>query len=86
MSNKFRLKIITQKKITADLDAYSVTLPGAAGEITVLAGHDMLLCPLKSGSLHYFRELGDAPEDAVAVKVTSGCAEITHKNVNVFLD
>ena len=86
MSVLFRLKILSQKKTIADIDVCQVTLPGLGGEVTILGGHDILVCALKSGVLWYKKNENDEPDDFVKIEVSGGCAEINHTSVTVFVD
>ena len=51
MSSKLILEIITPDQVTYRDEAISVTLPTAAGQITVLPGHIPLVSPLVAGEV-----------------------------------
>lgn len=86
MSVLFRLKILSRKKVLTDEDVCQVTLPGLGGEVTILGGHDILVCALKAGTLWYKKKEDDEEDDFVKIQLSGGCAEITHTSVTVFVD
>ncbi|MFH0800616.1 MAG: hypothetical protein V2A66_10625 [Pseudomonadota bacterium] len=81
-----KLKILTPAKIVLERDVDSVTLPGEAGQLTVLPGHDRLIAGLKPGRI-YFRYLDKEKkprrEDYDA---GSGFVEVTKDAASVFVD
>jgi F-type H+-transporting ATPase subunit epsilon len=58
-----------------------VTLPGADGEMTILANHKALISPLKAGTLTIQKEDGTTETHAV----TEGTLEISHNQAIVLL-
>lgn len=78
------LKVMTPNKLVLNDDAESVTLPAKGGQMTVLAGHDMVVTVL-SGGKFFFRKKEDGPIDGIYI-IGPGCAEITHDSVMVFTD
>lgn len=65
-----------------DGDAYSVRVPGAAGEMTILGHHMPLVTPLKGGVV-YVRKEKDAQEQEFPV--TAGVLEVHGGGVTVLL-
>lgn len=61
-------------------EATSVTLPGEAGEMTVLAGHEALITPLKAGTVTVVSASGTERH-----AIDSGVVEIAHNSVTVLL-
>ena len=55
-----KLKVVTPTEQLLDQEVSQVTLPGAAGEMTILPGHTFLLAQLKKGTLRH-------PGGAVAI-------------------
>jgi F0F1-type ATP synthase epsilon subunit len=48
-----KLRILTPARAVVDTEVTQVTLPGTAGQLTPLAGHDLLLTPLEAGTLYF---------------------------------
>ena len=72
------LKLITpDEKIFAG-PIRSITLPGAAGELTVLPGHTFLLSTLARGKIVYRNSLGNN-----TVTITGGLVEVERDTVTV---
>ncbi len=63
-------------------EVYSVTLPTAAGEVTILGEHMPLVTTLKEGVIRIRKERDSAFEEFV---VTSGVLEVTHTGATVLL-
>lgn len=63
-----------------DGDAVSVTLPGAEGEMTVLAEHEPLITTLKNGIIVVHTEGGDRE-----FQIEGGVLEVSHEGVTVIL-
>ncbi len=61
-------------------EATSVTLPGEAGEMTVLAGHEALITPLKAGTITLVSASGTETHT-----IESGVVEIANNTVTVLL-
>ena len=76
-----RLKVITPRRLLADADVDSVSLPTLEGEIGVLPGHRPLYASLGGGVLS-FRANGD--EERFAVK--GGFAEVRPDEVIVITE
>lgn len=81
-----KLKLLTPENLVLERAVVSVTLPGAAGQFTVLDGHDRLVAALKPGPM-YFRYL--TPDNKPAREdftIGSGVAEVTGDTVKVFVE
>ncbi|MFA4875200.1 MAG: hypothetical protein WC956_09850 [bacterium] len=79
-----KLRIYRQGQATIEAEVDAVTMPGAAGQITPMSGHDILLTPLKEGAL-FFRpiEKGGAGERR-DYTMGSGFMEVLRDCVSVF--
>jgi F-type H+-transporting ATPase subunit epsilon len=78
----FHLTIAKVGENLFDGEALSVTLPGAAGEFSVLAHHEPFVSELKAGSVRLKDAEGKTHTFAVAEK---GVAEISHNQATVLL-
>lgn len=78
--NTFQLKIITPKKIIIDEEIYSVTVPTASGEITILPHHVNLVTLLIEGIIKVKKKTG---EDYLAIG--GGYLETDGENVNILV-
>jgi F-type H+-transporting ATPase subunit epsilon len=76
-----RLKIVTPEKLVLEEEAYSVTLPGAAGEVTILPDHVPYVGMIRAGEI-YFRRSPDAEPEPFA---TAGGFVEFHGNVLTLL-
>jgi len=76
----FTLTITTLSDVLFHGDAKSVTLPGSAGELTVLAKHMPLVTPLKTGTITVRTESGDEN-----FSVEKGILEVSREKVTVLL-
>ena len=56
MADTFTLEIVTPSGPVLEAEVETVVAPGAAGEFGVLAGHSLLMTPLKIGSVSYTAE------------------------------
>ncbi len=65
-----------------DGEAYSLTVPGTAGEMTVLSGHMPLVTTLKAGTA---RVIAVKDGEAQEVTVESGVLEVTGDGARVLL-
>lgn len=59
----------------------SVTVPGAAGEMTLLAGHAALISPLKAGTITIRQEGGE--EETVSIE--GGTLEVSDNRAIVLI-
>lgn len=76
-----KLKIVTPEKLILEEEVYSVTLPGAAGEVTILPDHVPYVGMIKAGEL-YFRHTPDSEPEPFA---TAGGFVEFHENTLTLL-
>jgi F-type H+-transporting ATPase subunit epsilon len=78
-----KLKIVTPEKLILEEEVYSVTLPGAAGEVTILPDHVPYVGMIKAGEL-YFRRTPDAEPEPFAT--AGGFVEFHENTLSVLAD
>ncbi|MBP9751424.1 MAG: ATP synthase F1 subunit epsilon [Candidatus Moranbacteria bacterium] len=78
-----KLKIVTPEKLILEEEVYSVTLPGAAGEVTILPEHVPYVGMIKAGEL-YFRRTPDAEPEPFAT--AGGFVEFHENTLSVLAD
>ena len=81
MASLLKLEIVTPEAVAYSETVDMVVLPGAAGELGVLAGHEPLMTTVVPGELRINR----GGEETV-LAVGSGFAEITGETVRVLAD
>jgi F-type H+-transporting ATPase subunit epsilon len=81
MTKTFHLTIAKVGENIFDGDAVSVTLPGEAGDFTVLAHHEAFVSPLKAGEAR----VKTADGTTSRIPVTGGVAEVSHNQATVLL-
>ena len=64
-----------------DGEVISVAVPGAAGDMELLAGHESLISPLRSGEVRVKKADGDI----VAFKFTSGTLEVSNNHTTILI-
>jgi len=64
-----------------DGEVISVTLPGIAGEMTILANHSALISPLQKGTITYKKADGTSE----TVLIESGTLEISLNHATVLI-
>lgn len=64
-----------------DGEVISVTLPGIAGEMTILANHSALISPLKKGTITLKKENGEIEK----TDIESGTLEISQNHATVLM-
>lgn len=74
-----KLSILIPDGKVAEAQVHAVTLPGAAGQLTPMTGHDRMLTPLVAGTLSFTRD--GAREN---YQLAPGFAEIRADGVTVF--
>lgn len=79
-------ELVTLDGVKLQADIYSVILPTAAGEITVLPGHEPLLSQLVPGVITVRRAKGDADHHLEHYASYGGVVEISHAGVRVLVD
>lgn len=80
-ANTFRLVIASVGETRFDGAAASVTLPSAAGELTVLANHEPLVTTLKKGTI----VVKDAEGTQKRFDIENGVLECAHGRTVVLL-
>ncbi len=64
-----------------DGEVVSVTVPGVAGEMTILAQHTALISPLKKGTITY-RGAENSTEN---IEIESGTLEISQNHATILI-
>lgn len=82
MAKTFHLTVARVGQNLFDGEALSVTLPGSAGVLTVLAGHEPLVTPLENGTL----TITDADGTKMDVAIENGgVLEVSDNQATVLL-
>jgi F-type H+-transporting ATPase subunit epsilon len=81
MASTLKLEIVTPEAVAYSEPVDMVVLPGAAGELGVLAGHEPLMTTIVPGELRVIR----GGEETV-MAVGTGFAEVTGETVRVLAD
>lgn len=79
-------ELVTLDGVKFKADIYSVILPTAAGEITVLPGHEPLLSQMVTGVIAIRRKKGDPDHHIEHYATFGGVAEISKSGVRVLVD
>jgi len=79
--NTFHLVIASVGETRFDGAAISATIPGAAGEMTILSNHEPIVTTLKPGTITVRQTLGEPQEFAVE----SGVLEVSGNRAVVLL-
>ena len=79
-------ELVTLDGVKLQVEAYSVILPTAAGEITVLPGHEPLLVQLIPGIVTIRRQQGDPDHRQDTFAIFGGVVEIRRGSVRVLSD
>lgn len=77
----FKLTIARVDGSVYDAPAVSVNVPGAAGDMTVLADHEAFISPLRSGTVTVHRADGDSE----SFDCDSGTIEVGENEVSILL-
>ena len=64
-----------------DGEVVSVAVPGTAGDMELLAGHEALISPLKSGEVRIKKADGTTE----AFPLTSGTLEVSHNHATILI-
>jgi F-type H+-transporting ATPase subunit epsilon len=80
MAKTTRVTVSKVNEALFDGDAVSVTVPGALGEMTILADHEALITPLKAG-----RVTVRTKSDSQTFEIEKGVCEISNNQVTVLL-
>lgn len=81
-----RLQLITLSGVKYDEGAYSVVLPTAAGQITVLGNHEPLMSALVPGVISIRKEARDSDDKVENYATYGGVVEITKEGPRVLVD
>jgi len=81
-----KFQLITLNGFTFNDDAYSVVLPTADGEITVLGQHEPLMSALKSGVITIRKNASDTENRLDHYATYGGVLEVTKEAVRVLVD
>jgi F-type H+-transporting ATPase subunit epsilon len=81
-----RLQLITLSGVKYSSDAYSVVLPTADGQITVLSDHEPLMSALVPGVITIRKNPGDSDDKADHYATYGGVVEITKEGPRVLVD
>lgn len=63
-------------------EVVSVTVPGAAGEMTLMANHEALISPLKAGTITVRTSDGASPQ---TFEVTAGTLEVSNNHATILI-
>jgi F0F1-type ATP synthase epsilon subunit len=80
-----KLSIFKPKQLVFEADVTAASLPGAAGQLTPMNGHDYLVTPLKEGVLMARISGKDGAESRREFRTGKGVAEITRDSLNVYV-
>ena len=81
MAGMMQFDLVSPERRLASLPVTEVSLPGAAGDLTAMAGHEPTITTLRPGIV---RAMG--AEGVIAFCVTGGFAEITASGVSVLAE
>lgn len=81
MAKFFHLSVARLTETLYEGDALSLTVPGEDGVLTVLAGHEAFVTPLKAGVLRYVAGSGEETE----LEITKGILEVSDNQATVLL-
>lgn len=81
-----KLQLVTLDGVKYGEDAYSITLPTAAGEITVFPDHEPLMSVLVPGVVTIRRQKNDPDQLLQHFATFGGVLEITGEAVKVLVD
>lgn len=81
MAKTFYLSVARVTETLFEGDAVSLTAPGEDGVLTVLAGHEALVTPLKAGTLRFLAGSGEVTE----LEIPRGILEVSDNQATVLL-
>lgn len=81
-----KLQLITLSGVKYSEDAYSVILPTAAGQITVLSGHEPLMSALVPGVIAIKKNARDSEDKIEYYATYGGVVEVTGATARVLVD
>jgi F-type H+-transporting ATPase subunit epsilon len=77
----FHATIARVDEVVFDGEVTSVAVPGVEGDMEVLAGHEALISPLRSGQIRVKTTSGATQSFDLA----SGTLEVSHNKVNILI-
>lgn len=80
------LQLVTLDGVEYSEEAYSITLPTAAGEITVFPGHEPLISVLVPGVISVRKKKNDPDQLIEHFATYGGVLEVGHEGVRVLVD
>ena len=83
MAKTFKVSIVTAEQTLLETEAVSLTLPGIAGYLGILANHAPLVTALVPGTMT-LREADGGPASVFCV--TNGFVEVARNEVSVMVD
>ena len=81
MADTFQFDLVSPERRLSSVKATAVRVPGADGDMTIMAGHAPVITTLRPGLLHV-----DGAEGQTEYVVTGGFAEITAEAVTVLAE
>lgn len=81
-----QLDLITLKGVAYSADAYSVILPTASGQITVMSNHEPLMSALVPGVITIRKNARDSEDQLEHYATYGGVVEVTNKGPRVLVD
>lgn len=82
MATAFKFDLVTPERVLMSADVEQVLVPGADGDLTVLAGHAPLISTLRSG----FIEAKGTDNKTTRIFVRGGFCEISPENVSILAE
>ena len=81
MAKTFHLSVARVAETLFEGEALSLTAPGEEGVLTVLAGHEALVTPLKAGTIRVVSAAGETTE----IEVPRGILDVSDHQATVLL-
>ena len=81
-----KLELVTLDGVKFSADAYSIILPTAAGEVTILPGHEPLLSVVVPGVITIRKDKHDPDYHLEHYATYGGVVEVTRDSVRVLVD
>jgi F-type H+-transporting ATPase subunit epsilon len=81
-----KFELVTLDGVKYSAKAYEVIVPTAAGEITILPGHESLLSVVTTGVITVRREKGDSEAHLEHYATYGGVLEVNPDSVRVLVD
>lgn len=75
--------LVTPDRLVMSDDVHMVVVPGAEGELGIMAGHAPYMTTLRNGEIAVYRSQGAQPE---RIPVTGGFAEVSDKGLTVLAE